>query len=129
MCAPHPLPRVQRAQVVAAWNGMAVGAYALASRALASEAPPQVAPLPLFPVEGSPARAYLAAAQRVAAFAHERLWDAGAARLRRSYCGGTPSAVAGACGDAAPGGAGVEVGVTRPPARPAARLAGQCPLI
>ncbi len=92
---------VQRAPVVAAWNGRAVGAYALASRALASESPPQVTPLPPFMVVGSPARAYLAAAQRVAAFAHERLWDAGAVRLRRSYCGGAPSAVTDGCGAAA----------------------------
>lgn len=43
-------------QVVTAWNGLAIGAFANASRILASEAQP---PAALFPVEGRPAHEYL----------------------------------------------------------------------
>ena len=45
-------------QVVTAWNGLAIGALARASRVLASE--PDQAPKKLFPVEGRPAAEYLA---------------------------------------------------------------------
>ena len=48
-------------QVVTAWNGMAIGAFANASRVLANEpGPPQAA----FPVEGRPAHEYLAGVKR-----------------------------------------------------------------
>ncbi|KXZ53965.1 hypothetical protein GPECTOR_6g884 [Gonium pectorale] len=85
-------------KIVTAWNGMALGAFALASRALAAE---QVVER-LFPSEGRPASAYLEAARRVAAFVRTHLWDGaaggGAGRLRRSFCKG-PSAVPGFADD------------------------------
>jgi len=43
-------------QVVTAWNGLAIGAFANVSRVLANEAQP---PAALFPVEGRPAQEYL----------------------------------------------------------------------
>ena len=45
-------------QIVTAWNGLAIGALARASRVLASE--PDQPPNKLFPVEGRPAAEYLA---------------------------------------------------------------------
>jgi uncharacterized protein YyaL (SSP411 family) len=79
--------------VVTAWNGLAIGALARAAAALpfheggpgadgAAGAPP------LFPSTGRPAWEYLEAARSAARFARERLWDAGARRLRRSFCNG-----------------------------------------
>ncbi|GIL83536.1 hypothetical protein Vretimale_10352 [Volvox reticuliferus] len=95
--AARPRPSLDD-KVVTAWNGMAIGAFALASRALASE--PQVERL--FPSEGRPPGAYLHAAQRVASFVRHHLWDpaagGGAGRLRRSFCKG-PSAVQGFADD------------------------------
>lgn len=49
-------------QVVAAWNGMSISAFALAGRALQSETPPAS---PSFPVEGRDPAQYLQAAVRV----------------------------------------------------------------
>lgn len=49
-------------QVVAAWNGMSISAFALAGRALQSENPPAA---PSFPVEGRDPAQYLQAAVRV----------------------------------------------------------------
>jgi hypothetical protein len=45
-------------QIVTAWNGLAIGALARASRVLANE--PDQPPKKLFPVEGRPAADYLA---------------------------------------------------------------------
>jgi len=84
--------------VVAAWNGMAVGALATAARALAAEDPPLAA---AFPVDGAPPRAYLAAAQAAAGAVRSRLWDARAHRLKRSFCRST-SAVDAFADDCAP---------------------------
>jgi len=44
-------------QIVTAWNGLAMGALAKASRVLANE--PDQAPKKLFPVIGRPAQEYL----------------------------------------------------------------------
>ena len=44
-------------QIVAAWNGLTMGALAKASRVLASE--PEQTPRQLFPVTGRPAHEYL----------------------------------------------------------------------
>lgn len=49
-------------QVVAAWNGMAIGAFAVASRVLANETPPLGRS---FPVDGCPPAEYLHCAVRV----------------------------------------------------------------
>jgi hypothetical protein len=75
------------AQVVTAWNGMAIGAFANAGRVLASS-PAQR----LFPVEGSPAREYLAGA-------HPGPW----ARLCRSMPYLVPDASMLRCGHSQPG--------------------------
>ncbi|GIL60680.1 hypothetical protein Vafri_15211 [Volvox africanus] len=95
--AARPRPSLDD-KIVTAWNGMAIGAFALASRALVSE--PQVERL--FPSEGRPPGAYLDVAQRVASFVRHHLWDpaagGGAGRLRRSFCRG-PSAVQGFADD------------------------------
>ncbi|GLI71352.1 hypothetical protein VaNZ11_016520 [Volvox africanus] len=95
--AARPRPSLDD-KIVTAWNGMAIGAFALASRALVSE--PQVERL--CPSEGRTAGAYLGAAQRVATFVRNHLWDPaagdGAGRLRRSFCRG-PSAVQGFADD------------------------------
>lgn len=83
-------PRPHRDEkVVAAWNGMAIGALAVAGRALRAESPPSSR---LFPVEGRPPAAYLAAAAAAAAFVRARLYDAPSRRLRRAFTRG-PSAV------------------------------------
>ena len=56
-----PLPENGRyaapVQIVAAWNGLAMGALAKASRVLANE--PDQPPRQLFPVTGRPAHEYL----------------------------------------------------------------------
>ena len=44
-------------QIVTAWNGLAIGALAKASRVLTSE--PDQVPRKLFPVEGRPAKEYV----------------------------------------------------------------------
>jgi hypothetical protein len=49
-------------QVVTAWNGIAISAFANASRILASQ---RAQTEPQFPVEGRPAADYLQAAQKV----------------------------------------------------------------
>ena len=85
-------------QVVTAWNGMAIGAFATASRALAAEAPPLGR---AFPIEGTPARAYLQAAIGAASAVRERLWDPASRRLKRSFCRNT-SAVDAFADDCAP---------------------------
>jgi hypothetical protein len=55
-------------QVVTAWNGLAISAYANASRVLASE---HAQAEPRFPVEGRPASDYLQAAQKVLLIVHD----------------------------------------------------------
>lgn len=84
--------------MVAAWNGMAIGAFATASRALAAEDPPLER---AFPVQGPPARAYLQAAIDAASAIRERLWDPEKQRLKRSFCR-NPSAVDAFADDCAP---------------------------
>ena len=95
-------------QVVTAWNGLAISAFALASRSLAS--PPRdaatAAPATssssssscpssaLFPADGVPPATYLRAAQSAAAFLRRELFDEASGTLRRSYCRG-PSGVMG----------------------------------
>ncbi|EFJ48164.1 hypothetical protein VOLCADRAFT_81232 [Volvox carteri f. nagariensis] len=95
--ASRPRPSLDD-KIVTAWNGMGIGAFAVASRVLASEQQVER----LFPSEGRAPAAYLDAAVRVAAFVREHLWDpaagGGVGRLRRSYCKG-PSAVAGFADD------------------------------
>jgi hypothetical protein len=49
-------------QIVASWNGMAIGAFAWASRVLANQAP---APRRCFPDEAADPKTYLAAAVKV----------------------------------------------------------------
>lgn len=70
--ASPPLPAARtellpprKPQVVTAWNGMAISAYAQAARALAHEQPPARR---LFPVEARPRREYLLAAQKVSQY-------------------------------------------------------------
>ena len=84
--------------MVAAWNGMAIGAFAAASRVLAAEDPPLGR---AFPIEGNPARAYLRAAVDAASAVRERLWDPDSRRLKRSFCRNT-SAVDAFADDCAP---------------------------
>ncbi|GLC40323.1 hypothetical protein PLESTM_001049200 [Pleodorina starrii] len=95
--AARPRPSLDD-KIVTAWNGMGIGAFALASRVLASEQQVER----LFPCEGRPAADYLEAARRVAGFVRGQLWEpaagGGAGRLRRSYCKG-PSAVPGFADD------------------------------
>lgn len=78
-------------QIVTAWNGLAISAFAQASRALATESP---APAPCFPSAGRPAGEYLTAAARIAHFVRAQLWDSARGRLRRAYCS-APSSVEG----------------------------------
>jgi hypothetical protein len=78
-------------QVVTAWNGQAISAYALASRILPAEQPP---PPPCFPVEGCSPETYLQAAIAAAGFVKAQLWDESKGRLRRAFCK-APSAVEG----------------------------------
>ena len=59
-----------------AWNGMAISAYALASRALTQEQPPATR---CFPVDGRPPKEYLQAALKVTACALSRILSASAA--------------------------------------------------
>ncbi|KAL4448270.1 hypothetical protein ABPG75_005489 [Micractinium tetrahymenae] len=84
----RPRPHLDN-KIVAAWNGMAISAYAQAARALAHEQPPVRR---LFPVEARPREEYLLAAQKAAAFVREHLYDASTGRLRRAFTLG-PSAV------------------------------------
>ncbi len=65
-------------KVLTAWNGLAMAAFARASRVVAALEP------------GGQVRAgeYLAAAERAAAFIRERLWDEERRRLLRRYRGG-----------------------------------------
>jgi hypothetical protein len=107
--AARPRPHLDN-KVVTAWNGLAVGALARAARALpfhegGAGAGGGEGVAPLFPSEGRPAREYLDAARRAAGFVKARLWDAGARRLRRSFCNG-PGAVQGKRGAAGGPGAG-----------------------
>ncbi len=62
--AHHPPLRCTPSQVVAAWNGMAIGALAAAGRVLALQASPE-ARHPLWPVEGCLPATYLQAATKV----------------------------------------------------------------
>ena len=77
---------------------MAIGAFAAASRVLAAEDPPLGR---AFPIEGTPARAYLQAAIDAASAVRERLWDPESRRLKRSFCRNT-SAVDAFADDCAP---------------------------
>lgn len=90
-CGAAPCRAPLLPQVVTAWNGQAISAYALASRVLPAEQPP--AP-PCFPVEGCTPGTYLQAAVAAARFVKEQLWDEGAGRLRRAFCK-APSTVEG----------------------------------
>ncbi|GFR51902.1 hypothetical protein Agub_g14278 [Astrephomene gubernaculifera] len=92
--AARPRPALDD-KIVTAWNGLAIGAFALAGRVLAGERPDKVQRL--FPSEGRPPAHYLATAQRIAGFVRQHLWLDG--RLRRSYCRGQPSAVQGFADD------------------------------
>ena len=87
-CLGHVIP----SQIVAAWNGVAISAFALASRALSAESPP--CPVS-FPVDGCAPGEYLEAALKAARFARRRLYDEQRGTLWRSYRNG-PSAVPGA---------------------------------
>ena len=79
-------------QIVTAWNGQAMSAFALAARTLPAEHPP---PKPCFPVDACTPDTYMAAAVKVAEFARHNLWDERTGRLRRAFCK-APSAVEGA---------------------------------
>lgn len=81
-------------QVVTAWNGQGISAFALAARTLSSQQLPSGC---LFPVDGCPAATtYMNAALRVAGFVQAHLWDADRKRLRRNFCEGIGS-VEGEC--------------------------------
>lgn len=80
----RPRPSLDN-KVVAAWNGMAVGAFAAASRVLAAEQPPCG---PEFPVDGCAPGTYLEAAVSAARFVRDRLYDGTSGTLLRSYCDG-----------------------------------------
>lgn len=69
-------------KIVTAWNGMAISAYAQASRALAHEQPPAER---CFPVEGRTPSAYLEAALKAASFVRTQLYDTQTGLLYRSY--------------------------------------------
>lgn len=77
-------------QVITAWNGLAISAFASASQILRQQ--PQRSPS--FPVDAVDASVYLEAAVAAAAFVRKHLWDPASQRLRRSYCSG-PSVVEG----------------------------------
>ncbi|KAK9796268.1 hypothetical protein WJX73_009886 [Symbiochloris irregularis] len=87
--AKRPRPHLDD-KIVTAWNGMAIGAFARASRMLAAESP---AIQRQFPVEGSQPREYSAVALQASDFVKNNLWDANTKRLRRSYRQGTASEV------------------------------------
>ena len=80
----RPRPSLDN-KVVAAWNGMAIGAFAAASRVLAAEQPPCA---PEFPVDGCAPGTYLEAAVSAARFVRDRLYDGASGTLLRSYCDG-----------------------------------------
>lgn len=81
-------PRPHRDEkIVAAWNGMAIGALAVAGRVLMNEDPPIER---CFPVEGVHPRIYIEAAELAADFVRNTLWDGVAKRLRRSFMQKTP---------------------------------------
>ncbi|GAX77564.1 hypothetical protein CEUSTIGMA_g5008.t1 [Chlamydomonas eustigma] len=98
-------------KVVTAWNGMAISAFAVASRALmpstvsagsdghddpsASDASPEQA---LFPVQGGLARQYMEAALSAARFIKKELYDETHGTLLRSYRN-SPSAIPGYADD------------------------------
>ncbi|KAG1680604.1 hypothetical protein FOA52_015053 [Chlamydomonas sp. UWO 241] len=75
-------------KVVTAWNGMAIGAMARASRILEAEV---TACLPLFPVDGCPAATYLQCALRCAHFVRMNLYHATSGQLCRTYRDGQAS--------------------------------------
>ncbi|KAK9822685.1 hypothetical protein WJX81_000506 [Elliptochloris bilobata] len=83
--AQRPRPHLDD-KVVAAWNGMAIGAFASAARVLAAEDPPLGR---AFPIEGTPAHTYLQTAVDAANVVQQRLWDPAAHRLKRSFCRNT----------------------------------------
>lgn len=92
--AKRPRPHLDD-KVVTAWNGMAISAFANASRVLAA---PRAQAQRRFPVEGRPAADYLHAAQKAARFVRDKLWDPETSRLRRSFRLG-PSVAAGYADD------------------------------
>ena len=76
-------PRPHRDEkIVVAWNGMAIGALAVAGRALSSEDPPLER---LFPVEGIAPKTYLEAAQHAVSFLRENLYDESSGKLQRAF--------------------------------------------
>ncbi|CAL5218409.1 g85 [Coccomyxa viridis] len=91
----RPRPHVDD-KIVAAWNGLAMGALAKASRVLANE--PDQPPRQLFPVTGRPAHEYLDDAKQIARFVRANLWDEQRQRLLRSFLNG-PSDVEGFADD------------------------------
>ncbi|CAD7700012.1 unnamed protein product, partial [Ostreobium quekettii] len=92
--AKRPRPHLDN-KVVAAWNGMAISAFALAARVLKSESPPVE---PCFPVDGVDPSEYLSVAHKAAEFVRQHLWDDATGLLRRSFCKG-PSSVSGFADD------------------------------
>jgi uncharacterized protein YyaL (SSP411 family) len=82
--ATRPRPRLDN-KVIAAWNGMAISAFAKASRALAAF--PDAA-MRSFPVDGAPPAAYRDAAARAAAFIRDRLYGAPPVLRCLCVCGG-----------------------------------------
>eukprot|EP01026_Neomeris_dumetosa_P045361 TRINITY_DN38404_c0_g1_i7.p1 TRINITY_DN38404_c0_g1~~TRINITY_DN38404_c0_g1_i7.p1 ORF type:complete len:277 (-),score=34.99 TRINITY_DN38404_c0_g1_i7:61-891(-) len=82
-------------KVVSAWNGMAISAFALASRALKHEKP-QIQRS--FPIEGYEAENYMDVAVSVACAVRDHLSRDGNKKLLRSFCKG-PSSVEGFADD------------------------------
>jgi uncharacterized protein YyaL (SSP411 family) len=95
--ATRPRPRLDN-KVIAAWNGMAISAFAKASRALAAF--PDAAAR-RFPVEGGPPGAYAEAAARAASFIRDRLY--GAIRCILCFCAVCVSSLRRACANGRPG--------------------------
>lgn len=76
-------PRPHRDEkIVAAWNGMAIGAFAVAGRVLMNEDPPIER---MFPVEGRDPREYIEIAERASADIHDKLYHVESNRLKRSF--------------------------------------------
>jgi len=76
-------------KVIVAWNGLAISAFARASRILLTE-PPGVRYE--FPVTGCHAKEYLAAAERAAHFVKSKLYNEKTKRLTRSFRNGPSKA-------------------------------------
>ena len=86
-------PRPHRDEkVVVAWNGMAIGALAVAGRTLASEDPP--IDQPCFPVEGRDPKEYIKAGRQAAEFIKARCYNGETKQLCRSFLS-SPSPIPG----------------------------------